>query len=58
MSVCDINTLCYIFEVKTGDIITLVQFEEENLLSETREDAKSGDESNDDFTMPPLLSKE
>ena len=34
------------------------QFEEGNLLSETREYAESGDQSNDDSIMPPLLSKE
>ena len=34
------------------------QFEEGNLLSETRKNAESGDESDDDSIMPPLLSKE
>ena len=43
---------------KTGDIITFAQFEEGGLLSETRNDAESGDESEDDSIMPPLLSKE
>ena len=42
---------------KTGDIITFEQFEEENLLSETREDAESGDKSDEDSIMPPLISK-
>ena len=32
---------------KTGDITTFTQFEEDNLLSETRNDAESGDKSND-----------
>ena len=32
---------------KTGDIITFTQFEEGNLLSETRDDAESCDESDD-----------
>ena len=43
---------------QTGDIITFAQFEEGNLLSETREDTESGDKSDDDSIMPPLLSKE
>ena len=29
-----------------------------NLLSESRNDAERGDKSNDDSTMPPLLTKE
>ena len=41
-----------------GNDITLTQFEEGGLLSETRNDAESGDESEDDSIMPPLLSKE
>ena len=32
---------------QTGNIITFAHFEEGNLLSETREDAESGDESDD-----------
>ena len=43
---------------QTGDIITFAQFEEEDLLSETRDDAESGDEYYDNSIMPPLLSKE
>ena len=43
---------------KTGDIITFAQFEEENLLSETSNNAKIGDKSYDDSIMPPLLSEE
>ena len=39
---------------QTGDIITFAQFEEENILSETR----NGDESDDDSIVPTLLSKE
>ena len=31
---------------KTGDLITFSQFEEGNILTETRNDAESGDESN------------
>ena len=33
---------------QTGDIFTFTPFKEENLLSETRDDAESGDESDDD----------
>ena len=44
---------------KTGDIITLAQFEEGGLLSETRDDAESGDESDGDSIMlPPISEKE
>ena len=43
---------------KTGDIITFIQFEEGGLLSETRKDAESGDKSDDDSIIPPLLSEE
>ena len=43
---------------KTGDIITFVQFEEGNLLSETCNDTESGDEYDDDSIMPPLISEE
>ena len=40
---------------ETGDIIMLAQFEEENILTKTRNDAESGD---DDSIMPLLLSEE
>ena len=30
---------------KTGDVITFTQFQEEKILTETRNDAESGDES-------------
>ena len=30
---------------QTGDVITFAQFEEGNILTETRNDAESGDES-------------
>ena len=43
--------------VKTGYIITFTQFEEGNTLSETCNDAESGDEYDDNSIMPPLLSK-
>ena len=42
---------------KTGDIIMFAQFEEGGLLSETRDDAKTRDESDENSIMPPLLSK-
>ena len=49
---------------QTDVIITFTQFEEgdspseTNSPPETRNDAKSGDESDDNSIMPPLLSKE
>ena len=43
---------------ETGEIITFTQFEEGGLLSETRDDAESGDKSDDNSTMLPLLSEE
>ena len=42
---------------QTGDIITFTQFEEGDLLSETRDNSESGDESDDNSIMPPLISK-
>ena len=42
---------------KTGDIITFAQFEEGNLLYETRDDAEIGDKSDDNSIMPPLISE-
>ena len=44
--------------VQTGDITTFTQFEEDNLLSETCNDAESGDKSNDISIIPPLLREE
>ena len=43
---------------KTGDKITFTNVEEGNLLYENRNDAESGDGSNGDSIMPPLLSEE
>ena len=47
---------------KTDNIITFTHFEDSDLLSEIREcaesDDKSGDKSNDESIMPPLLSVE
>ena len=45
-------------EGKTSDVITFTQFEEVNILTKTRNNAEIGDESDDNSTMPPLLSKE
>ena len=42
----------------TIDIITLVQYKEDNLLSETRNDAEICDEYDDNSIMSPLISKE
>ena len=42
----------------TGDIITFTQFEKGGLLSESCDDAESGDKSDDDSTMLPLISEE
>ena len=42
---------------ETGDIIKFTHFEEGNLLSETREDAKSGDKSDDNSIIPTLIIK-
>ena len=36
---------------KTGDVITFAQFEEGNILNKTRNDAESGDESNNESIM-------
>ena len=42
---------------QTGDIITLSQFEEGDLVSETCNNAESGDKSDNNSIMPPLLSE-
>ena len=36
---------------QTGDVITFAQFDEGNLLSETRNDTESGDESDSESIM-------
>ena len=36
---------------KTGDVITFAQFEEGNLITETRNDTESGDESDSESIM-------
>ena len=42
---------------QTGDIITFTQFEEGGVLNKTRNDAESGDKSDDNSIIPPLLSE-
>ena len=42
---------------KTGNIIMFAQFEEGDSLTETCNYAESGDESDDNSIMPPLLSE-
>ena len=42
---------------KAGDIITFAQFEEEGLLSETRNDTGSGNKYDDDSTLATLISE-
>ena len=36
---------------QTGDVIAFAQFEEGNILTETHNDAESGDESNSESVM-------
>ena len=36
---------------QTGDVITFAQFEDKNLLSESRNDTESGDESDSESIM-------
>ena len=54
MSVTFIPFVTYPKE-QTDNVITFTQFEEGSLLSETCEDAESGDESNDNSITPPIL---
>ena len=39
------------YSLQTGDVITFVQFEEGDLISETRNDTESGDESDSESIM-------
>ena len=41
-----------------GNIITFTQFEEGNILTKNRDDAESGDASNRDSIITPLLREE
>ena len=43
---------------QTVNIITFTQFEDGNLLSKTRNNAESGDKSDDNSIMPPLIREE
>ena len=43
---------------KNIDIMMFAQFEEGDLLSETLNDTESGNESNDNSTLPPLIIEE
>ena len=43
---------------QTSNIITFSQFEEGDLLSESRNNAESGDKSDENSIMPPLISEE
>ena len=43
---------------KTCDIITFAQFEEDNLLYETRDNKEIGNESDDYSTILPIISGE
>ena len=43
---------------QTGNIITFVQFEEDNLLSKNCNDAESSDKFDDDSIMPLLIIEE
>ena len=42
---------------ETGNIITFAQFEQRDSLSETRDYTESGNKSDGDYTMSPLISK-
>ena len=44
----DVYPVCYVFERKTGYVITLAQFEGGNIWTETRNDAESDDESHNE----------
>ena len=46
------------YREQTGNIITFAHFEEGGLLSETRNYVESGDESDANSIMPPLLNEE
>ena len=51
MSGSDVYPICNVFQKKTGDVITFAQFEEGNILTETCNDAESGDESDNESIM-------
>ena len=43
---------------QTGDIITFTQFEEGNIWTKNINNAETGEESDDESIMPPLLSED
>ena len=43
---------------QNGNIITFAQFAEGNIWTKTRNNAESGDESDDRLIIPPLISEE
>ena len=43
---------------QTGNITTFTKFEEGNLLSETRNNTESGNESDENSTFKPFISEE
>ena len=45
-------------EEQPGDIITFTHFEDGNLLSKSCNDTESSNESDEDSTLPPLISEE
>ena len=51
MSGSDVYPVCDVFEIKTGNVITFAQFEEGKILTETRNNAESGDESDRESLM-------
>ena len=51
MSGGDLYPVCDISEEQTGNVITFAQFEEGNILTETRNDTESGDESDSESLM-------
>ena len=49
--------MLYLQGGETGYIITSAQFEEGGLSSETRDDAESGNKSDNNSAMPPIYTK-
>ena len=47
----DVYPVCYVFKRTNSRCITFVKFEEGNILTETRNDAEIGDESNNESIM-------
>ena len=59
MHICVTYTPCTTLSMeKIGDIIMFAQFEEENILSETRNNTKSGDKSDKNLNITTLLREE